>query len=422
MSSDTSPEPMPEDTPALPSLGTCVRILALALGLTVAQVAFCIAVGGVGTMAGSYHGLAAWDTKWYLSIAGNGYTNRALPPRPDDADYADNVAFFPGYPLAVRATHTLFGGALDWPLAALVTAQALCVTFWAVFLLYLHTWRVRPRLAAAVVVAAAAHPAAFFLVAGYSESLFLTVLLGMFWCARSERPMGRVLTVLCGVAMTATRIVGVPLAFVPALATFLERRPPPWRRVVVLLMVGVVSCLGAAAFFMFCAARFGAWNLYFQSQAVGWRVVPLYLAPFNPLQWYEIATSPLAPDRVWVMPGLAHVLAGPLVALALTALVGWELTAGRRADPEGWRVRAAFYAAATGILYIHAAGTASNLYQSMLRYSLVAHVLLALAVAHRLNRTGASERWAAWTVALSIVGFILQSKLVWRYLNQGFVG
>jgi Gpi18-like mannosyltransferase len=45
---------------------------------------------------------AAWDSAWYLDIAQRGYVFR------DDAQ--SSVAFFPLYPLLIRAAASLFGG------------------------------------------------------------------------------------------------------------------------------------------------------------------------------------------------------------------------------------------------------------------------------------------------------------------------
>src|SRR5207302_3000051 len=60
-----------------------------------------------------------------------------------------------------------------------------------------------------------AHPAAFFLVAGYSESLFLMGLLGFLFWSGTEARGARILAAIHGIVMSATRIVGLPCALAP---------------------------------------------------------------------------------------------------------------------------------------------------------------------------------------------------------------
>src|SRR5207253_7773676 len=58
----------------------------------------------VTTISGDLHPLvnmwSRWDTGWYLEIAKSGYSYRP--------GYPSSVAFFPLYPLLIRAEHTIF--------------------------------------------------------------------------------------------------------------------------------------------------------------------------------------------------------------------------------------------------------------------------------------------------------------------------
>ena len=64
-------------------------------------------------------------------------------------------------------------------------------------------------------VAIVVHPGPFYLVVGYSESLFLLGLLGYFyWCEKAGR-WSWSLAARHGFGMTATRLVGLPAAVFP---------------------------------------------------------------------------------------------------------------------------------------------------------------------------------------------------------------
>src|SRR6266478_1825937 len=59
------------------------------------------------------------------------------------------------------------------------------------------------------------HPAAFFLVAGYSESLFLMALLGFIYWSAAEGSSAKFWAAVHGIVMSATRIVGIVCAAFP---------------------------------------------------------------------------------------------------------------------------------------------------------------------------------------------------------------
>ena len=130
-------------------------------------------LGGVGDMLLSP--LARWDAVWYLSIADSGY-GEADSPR---------VAFFPLYPLLVRAVGEAGGGSR----AALLVASyavALAALLGALVLLYrLVALELGRPLARPALLLLCAFPASFFLGAPYSESLFLLVSVGAVYAART---------------------------------------------------------------------------------------------------------------------------------------------------------------------------------------------------------------------------------------------
>lgn len=142
-----------------------------------------------------------WDAPHYIDIAQQGYTSRG--------DNAVFIAFFPLYPWLIRATSTVL---VDPLLAAFVVSGIASIA--AGLLL----WRVArldlgDPLAKRAVLFLFIFPTSYFLHVGYTESLFIALVLGAFLAARQERWM--VAGIVGGLA-ALTRVNG--LVLVPALA------------------------------------------------------------------------------------------------------------------------------------------------------------------------------------------------------------
>ena len=148
-----------------------------------------------------------WDSSWYLTIAGTGYT----------ASEPARSAFFPLYPLLVSVFSAPLGGALV-PAGLLVSWTAAIG-----FLTLLHqvVARARDRATARTVVRVAAFvPPAVFLSAIYTESLFLLLSLGCLVAARRDR---WALAGVLGALASSCRSIGV-LLVVPLLVEYLWGR------------------------------------------------------------------------------------------------------------------------------------------------------------------------------------------------------
>ena len=164
---------------------------------------------------------ARWDSSWYLVIAHYGY-------RPDlGAFTSSRTAFFPLYPLGLKA--------IAWPgfppvlAGVMLSLLALALALYGIHrLAALELARAKAtRLAIAhpgagegarlAVMVTAFAPMAFFFSAVYSESLYLALSVGLFWCARQGRwaAVGAL-----GALAGATRSAGVVLAL-PAVMLYL---------------------------------------------------------------------------------------------------------------------------------------------------------------------------------------------------------
>jgi hypothetical protein len=119
--------------------------------------------------------LARWDAVWYLGIADSGY---------GDAD-SPRVAFFPLYPLLVRAVAEVGGGSRGALLVASYVV-ALAALLAALHLLHrLVSLELGRRVAGPALLLLCAFPASLFLGAPYSESLFLLASVGAVYAART---------------------------------------------------------------------------------------------------------------------------------------------------------------------------------------------------------------------------------------------
>jgi hypothetical protein len=190
--------------------------------------------------------VARWDSAWYLVIAHYGY-------RPELGAYTSaRDAFFPLYPLGLRALS-------DLGLQPIVAGVLFSLVAFALALYGIHRlttlelvgpergelgqrsrargWAGRVRAAGGegevarlAVLVMALSPMAFYFSAVYSESLYLALSVGVFWCARQ----GRWAWVgVLGALATATRSTGIVL-LAPALMLYLygprEDRLPDFER------------------------------------------------------------------------------------------------------------------------------------------------------------------------------------------------
>jgi Mannosyltransferase (PIG-V) len=174
---------------------------------------------------------ARWDAAWYLVIAHYGY-------RPDLGAYTSSrTAFFPLYPLGLSAISDL--GVPPVLAGVLLSLLALALALYGIHrLTTLELARVgrspiaRPRgeeVARLAVMVTAFAPMAFYFSAVYSESLYLALSVGVFWCARQ----GRWAWVgVLGALAAGTRSAGVVL-MLPAVMLYLygprEDRAPDFQ-------------------------------------------------------------------------------------------------------------------------------------------------------------------------------------------------
>jgi hypothetical protein len=269
----------------------------------------------------------------------------------------------------------------------LLTAQLCCWGFWTYLFLLCRRWGLPRHLVFWGALLIATHPASFFLLASYTESLFLLATLGFFYWSKRPGPEAFLLAAGHGIAMTATRLVGVPLVLCPLIQNFLDGPADSaerLRRWVRPLLLALAASLGALGFFAYCQVCFGHWNLYAKSAALGWGLRPNYLALFS--------------ERIFhVHPSWAGSLldgelfsraAVPVLLVLLVLLIGCEVALAWARPDTGWRQRVLLYLGAVLLFYVPVSSQFSRAMTGMLRFSLCVSVLLVLAGLHLVARLG----------------------------------
>jgi Mannosyltransferase (PIG-V) len=266
---------------ALPEVGPWWRLrradlvaLAVWVGSRVVMVA--ISLGALANQPGtSWLGLwQRWDWDRYLTIAQYGYTSGKGP-----AYDANIVAFFPGYPMVLRAVHFVVRNwVVSGLLISLVAGAVACI---ALSRLTAFEWRARPprsadhgesgrgsdgagRAAVIAVLLLVCAPAAIFLAAGYTESLFLALAIPGWLAARRGH------WVLAGVLTALACTVRIDGAFEAAgiAVMFLLSRPKArmWAQAAALLLpVAAVS-----GYFAYLKDITGDWLAWSHAEAQGW--------------------------------------------------------------------------------------------------------------------------------------------------------
>ncbi|MFC6885563.1 MULTISPECIES: mannosyltransferase family protein [Actinomadura] len=200
-----------------------------------------------------------WDWVHYLHIARDGYFPGQAGPWQNGWD--NREAFFPGFPLVLRAVHAVVP---DWAAAGLLISFAAgavaVVALGRIARLHLPDADAGRR----AVLFLLCSPCAIFLAAGYTEAVFLALALPA-WLAAQRRhwPLAALLTALA----SSVRISGLFLAAAIAVHFVLTvRTPRQWRALPWLAL----PALPVALYFWYLHARTGDWKAWRHAQARGW--------------------------------------------------------------------------------------------------------------------------------------------------------
>ncbi len=260
---------------------------------------------------------ARYDAGWYHGIASQGYDYRGVG--------RNNLAFFPAYPLLMRAGGWLLGGRQqDYYFAGIVISWVAFAG--ALTLFYRLALLDLPRAAAIrAVIYAAIFPFAFFFGMVYSESLYLLALVTAVLALRSRRWL---LAAGAGALVTATRVTGIMAA--PGLAAIAWKEVGRDQRAWASALGAVGACtLGIAGFSVFNALispspftwyeSITFWNYHPGGNPLATLLGLLYALLTRPIQF--LTTERMAPyDTLNALAAVG--------ALALTPLIWRRFNAG----------------------------------------------------------------------------------------------
>ncbi|MEY9841629.1 hypothetical protein [Streptacidiphilus sp. EB103A] len=315
--------------------------------------------------------LTTWDGGFYLEIAAHGYPH-GFSYDPSGKLTGNTLAFFPLYPMLVRAVHGITR--LDVPTAGIVTANlALIAALIVVLLLFCRLYGRRTSIIA-VVLLAAAQPMSLVFLMSYSESLFLALAAGMLLAAHRRAWLtAGLLALLVGLTRPAA-VAAVAALGVAVLLHLVRERRISWRPLAALAL----GCAGTPLYLLWVALRVGRADAWFQIQGAGWGT-----------QWdngraiWDFLVQTLATGDGWVPVSTAVLL----IALVCATLVTWQ---------RGSWPPLVVYGTSIVILTL----CQSNYYHSKLRLLLPALVFL-VPLARAIART--RTRTAVLTLTVAIV-------------------
>jgi len=181
----------------------------------------------------------SWDCLRYVAIAEHGY-----PAAPTVVDHMENWAFFPLFPLLIRATAMV--STLPAPVAAIVLGKLLFLGSIYAFILFAGKYREStPAYYAALIVALS--PYAVYGNSGYTEPLFLLLSCIFFVFLKDRRYLA---CGLIGMLLSASRVQGVLVAVSYALVVLPQLRAATWEQRKEMVLGGLLIPLGMGLFML----------------------------------------------------------------------------------------------------------------------------------------------------------------------------
>jgi len=381
-----------------------------------------ILAGNKPTLASRYHALAEhYDSNYYARIIKEGYS----APKAITDNTLQKYNFFPGYPLLAGVVKVMTR--MDAQYALALTAQLACWGLWVYIFLILRSWRVSRMTGVFCVGAIFTYCSSFFLVNGYSESLFLCMVTGYFyWMACTEKPHWLFASVH-GFILTATRIVGLPLALLPLLIAVARRRDArPTQSVVAYwgqaFLTSVITVMGSGLFFLYSQLYLGRWDKYSATLSQ-----PQYLRTrwigfrFEIYQFFVPTTQHLS----WFIIELNRLVV-PFIALGIAIILLMECLWGRRTLRQFWKFRFPLYYAGALFFFINLTAMASPTeakvyFLSMIRHSLETVVVFLLGCTHLLSTLPSFPQWLKYFCFAVVFSAFLSSLLLQEFLQMLFL-
>jgi hypothetical protein len=238
------------------------------------------------------------DAAWYADIARNGYE-----VKPFDASSEHNWAFFPLFPLLLRAAGKVTG---EYGLTGSILSSVLfCFALVQLHKLVLE-YGYGPEVANRTIFYLAAYPTSYFFSLPFTESLFLFLSVTSFLAAKQDRWW---LAGLCGGLAASTRITGVCLF--PVLAIVYWQR---YRSINIQALALLLIPAGMVPFMIFLHRITGNAIAFLDIQVAWGHSFGLFLKPL-----WEYIKSPLEINWRWDFRCLNFLVA--VLAFACSAVL-----------------------------------------------------------------------------------------------------
>jgi hypothetical protein len=237
------------------------------------------------------------------------------------------------------------------------------------------------------------HPSGFYMVVTYADSLFMaSFLLLLAWGGLIRTSiLYAFAAAAAGYVCSATRIVGAPLAALPVVWAWNDLWPSVKARLsfgALLLrswsyaLVSAATACGTIGFFVYCAVRFGHWDLYMRTRAAGWLIFKTDYSAMFALPNFDVSLPRFEKD--FVSPGaLSHTYLAAII-IALLVIPALDFWLCRRKPLANFSKRVPLYLAAWLIFFFSASGGGlrEGHYLGFLRYGFYSQLPLILGVAH----------------------------------------
>ncbi|HSH37956.1 MAG TPA: mannosyltransferase family protein [Chthoniobacterales bacterium] len=261
--------------------------------------------------------LGQWDGDlWYLEIARNGYSFSTVRPSP--------MPFFPFFPMLVKLVSFVFH---DMRIAAFIVSHVSLLAAGLLLHALVSAEYKDPRVSRVAVTLLMFNPAAFFLSHAYTESTFLMLATGSFFCAITGQWL---LACVLGMCLSATRNVGILIALPLFLEYLRQFRARPFAGLLHprVLLLGLVP-LGLGGYMWFSYVKFNdplafvhasaVWGRSFTSPAQTFASLGRFQPFLRPLFLITMGTAML----LWVAGFYFEIRASYLVFAGMLTATYW---------------------------------------------------------------------------------------------------
>jgi len=248
--------------------------------------------------------LLAWDGGWWIRVATEGY--------PHGYSYDDQgqmqgnaLAFFPMYPSLIKLlARTGLGAGTAALVIAWVAAAIACLLIYQLGTVLSGG---NTRVGFALVVLFCTQPMSLVLSMGYSESLFLALVLGaLLSCWYQNWLLAGVLA--CAAGLTRPTGAAVALAVLVGAVVAVARRKTDWTA----LLGALIGLLGVPMYLLWVGLRVGHLDAWFQIQTAGWGTTTDYGK-----STFEFVKVALHQGEGWVQVSVALLLIAAALAVVI---------------------------------------------------------------------------------------------------------